>query len=183
LYASPSAQLLFITQDPPFVRGLSVSYGSIDFYLDPPCLQRARQTSTGFYLVGIKKKSSDGLKKVDITLLYPTKAQFLLFLANIIAAMDTGSGKTLISLLLIKWMTAQEQSKGKLVIFLVPQVALVEQQGKVLSKYTNLRVLKLHGSLELDLSDRSGWQKRFETNDVLIMTGIWTFFCCQFHKI
>lgn len=95
------------------------------------------------------------------------------FLANIIAAMDTGSGKTLISLLLIKWMTAQEQSKGKLVIFLVPQVALVEQQGKVLSKHTNLKVMKLHGSLELDLSDRSGWQKRFETNDVLIMTGIY----------
>ena len=97
--------------------------------------------------------------------------------------MDTGSGKTLISLLLIKWMTAQERSKGKLVIFLVPQVALVEQQGKVLSKHTNLKVMKLHGSLELDLSDRSGWQKRFEANDVLIMTGIWTFFCCLFHKI
>ena len=89
--------------------------------------------------------------------------------------MDTGSGKTLISLLLIKWMTAQEQSKGKLVIFLVPQVALVEQQGKVLSKHTNLKVVKLHGSLELDLSDRSGWQKRFESNDVFIMTGIRTF--------
>ena len=98
--------------------------------------------------------------------------------------MDTGSGKTLISLLLIKWMTAQEQSKGKLVIFLVPQVALVEQQGKVLSKHTNLRVMKLHGSLELDLGDRSGWQKRFETNDVLIMTGIiLSFFCRLFHKI
>ena len=96
--------------------------------------------------------------------------------------MDTGSGKTLISLLLIKWMTAQEQSKGKLVIFLVPQVALVEQQGKVLSKHTNLKVMKLHGSLDLDLSDRSGWQKRFESNDVLIMTGIWNFFCL-FHKI
>ena len=98
--------------------------------------------------------------------------------------MDTGSGKTLISLLLIKWLTAQEQSKGKLVIFLVPQVALVEQQGKVLSKHTNLKVMKLHGALELDLSDRSGWQKRFETNDVLIMTGIWTFFFrCLFNKI
>lgn len=87
--------------------------------------------------------------------------------------MDTGSGKTLISLLLIKWITAQvEQSRGKVVIFLVPQVVLVEQQGKVLSKHTNLKIVKLYGSLDLDLSDRSGWQKRFESNDVFIMTGI-----------
>jgi len=86
--------------------------------------------------------------------------------------MDTGSGKTLISLLLIKWITSQEHSSGKVVIFLVPQVPLVEQQGKVLSKHTNLKVMKLHGALDLDLSDRGGWQKRFENNDVLIMTGI-----------
>ena len=72
---SPCAQLLFITKSPPFVRGLGVCYGSIvTFYPDLPCLQRARQTSTGFYLAGIRKKSSDGLKKVDITLLCPTKS-------------------------------------------------------------------------------------------------------------
>ena len=104
------------------------------------------------------------------------KINVLWALDNIIAAMDTGSGKTLISLLLIKWMTAQEQSRGKVVIFLVPQVALVEQQGKVLSTHTNLKVMRLHGSLDLDLSDRGGWQKRFETNDVFVMTGIWTSF-------
>jgi endoribonuclease Dicer len=91
--------------------------------------------------------------------------------ANIIAALDTGSGKTYISTLLIKWTVAQASSRGKVVIFLVPKVALVEQQGDFISRNSTLRVIKLHGALEIDLTDRTGWQKRFERHDVFVMTG------------
>lgn len=90
---------------------------------------------------------------------------------NVIAAMDTGSGKTLISLLLIKWISSQEKSTGKIITFLVPKVALVEQQYAFIRNNSSLRVTKLHGALDLDLSDRIGWKERLEGCDVLVMTG------------
>ncbi|KAF9466235.1 hypothetical protein BDZ94DRAFT_1212870 [Collybia nuda] len=90
---------------------------------------------------------------------------------NVIAAMNTGSGKTLISLLLIKWISAQAVSRGKVIIFLVPKVTLVEQQGNFIDRNTPLRVIKLHGALDIDLTDRLGWRKRFAEHDVFVMTA------------
>lgn len=85
--------------------------------------------------------------------------------------MDTGSGKTFIGLLLIKWIAAQQEHKGKAIIFLVPRVALVQQQGDYIAKYTSLRVIKMFGALDLDLSDRKAWKQRFRDYDVFVMTG------------
>lgn len=90
---------------------------------------------------------------------------------NIIAALGTGSGKTLISLLLIKSIFAQQASDGKVIIFLVPKVTLVEQQGNYLAKHTPLRIIKLHGALDISLTDRQGWRKRFAEHDVFVMTA------------
>lgn len=85
--------------------------------------------------------------------------------------MNTGSGKTFISLLLIRWISALETSKDRVIIFLVPKVALVEQQGKFIAQNTPLRVIKLHGALDIDLADRAQWKKRFDNHDVFVMTG------------
>lgn len=90
---------------------------------------------------------------------------------NIIAALDTGSGKTLISILLIKWVVLQPNAIGKVVVFLVPKVALVEQQAEFIVSQTPLRVRKFHGSLDLELSDRANWKSSFERADVVVMTG------------
>jgi endoribonuclease Dicer len=73
--------------------------------------------------------------------------------------------------LLIKWIAAQQASNGKVIIFLVPKVTLVEQQGNYIIKNTPLRVIKLHGALDIDLTDRHGWQNRFARLDVFVMTG------------
>jgi endoribonuclease Dicer len=81
----------------------------------------------------------------------------------------------------MRWIASQEQSKGKIIAFLVPKVALVEQQWRYIQEKTSLRVAKLHGALDLDLSDRSGWRKRFETHDVFVMTG--TYFISGIIKI
>ncbi|KAF5358535.1 hypothetical protein D9756_001949 [Leucocoprinus leucothites] len=89
---------------------------------------------------------------------------------NVIAALSTGSGKTLIGLLLIKWISALENSRDKLVIFLVPRVTLVEQQAKYLSDNTPLRVFRLSGALDIELSDRMRWKRRLEHCDVIVMT-------------
>ncbi|KAF8968313.1 type III restriction enzyme [Flammula alnicola] len=119
--------------------------------------------------------SADGFQPVLNDDLLPRRYQEEVFeraqKGNIIAALNTGSGKTLISLLLIKWITSLESSRRKAIIFLVPKVTLVEQQAKYLSAKTPLRITKLHGALDLDLSDRRGWKKRFEDCDVLVMTA------------
>jgi len=91
--------------------------------------------------------------------------------ANVIAALGTGSGKTFISALLIKWMASRDPSRGKAIIFLVPKVTLVEQQGNFIATQTPLRVLKLHGLLGIDMTDVVGWKKKFERHDIFVMTG------------
>lgn len=65
--------------------------------------------------------------------------------------------------------------KDKKVIFLVPKVTLVEQQGDFIADNTPLRVAKLHGSLDLNMMDRSAWVAKFESNDVFVMTGSYEF--------
>ncbi|KAF9265816.1 hypothetical protein L218DRAFT_120083 [Marasmius fiardii PR-910] len=90
---------------------------------------------------------------------------------NIIAALGTGSGKTFISILLIKWIATLDVSRGKAIIFLVPKVPLVEQQGEFIAKHTTLRVIKLHGASAHELTDRVSWGKVFSKNDVFVMTA------------
>ncbi|KAL1761626.1 hypothetical protein FB107DRAFT_200640 [Schizophyllum commune] len=90
---------------------------------------------------------------------------------NRIAALDTGSGKTYIGLMLIKWIASQPQNKDKLIVFLVPRVALVEQQGNFIAANSSLRVTQKHGQNALDMADREGWAAVFATSDVLVMTA------------
>ncbi|KAI6038418.1 hypothetical protein EDC04DRAFT_3113667 [Pisolithus marmoratus] len=105
----------------------------------------------------------------------PRKYQEEIFIraqsSNIIAALDTGSGKTYISVLLIKWIVLQPHVRGKVVVFLVPKVALVEQQAAFITSQTPLRVRKFHGRLDLELSDRANWKAAFEGADVVVMTA------------
>ncbi|KAJ2922465.1 hypothetical protein H1R20_g14630, partial [Candolleomyces eurysporus] len=90
---------------------------------------------------------------------------------NVIAYLRTGSGKTLISVLLIRWMSTQEKARGKIIVFFVPKVSLVEQQARYIEKETGLRVDRLHGALALKFSDRQGWKKKFENHDVVVITA------------
>lgn len=90
---------------------------------------------------------------------------------NVIAALDTGSGKTYISTLLIKWIVALDSARGKIVVFLVPKVALVQQQGEFIAKQTSLRVRQFSGATAHEMGDREGWKKEFDDSDVFVMTG------------
>jgi endoribonuclease Dicer len=91
---------------------------------------------------------------------------------NIIAALETGSGKTFISCLLIRWISSIPSGpKEKVIIFLVPKVPLVDQQGDFIAAQTPLRVCKLSGIVGVDMADRRRWQKRFKEHDVFVMTG------------
>lgn len=90
---------------------------------------------------------------------------------NVIAALDTGSGKTLISTLLIKWVSTRETAHKKLVVFLVPKVALAQQQSAFIAKHSPLRVKQATGATAPDMSDRIGWQELLSDIDVIVLTG------------
>ncbi|KAF8274257.1 hypothetical protein EI94DRAFT_1794472 [Lactarius quietus] len=107
--------------------------------------------------------------------LIPRRYQEEIFLKaqqrNVIAVLDTGSGKTLICAMLIKWVSAQEKSQKKVVIFLVPKVPLVEQQSKFIAKHTALRVAPVHSDVSAGVMDRDRWGNLFAESEVLVMTG------------
>jgi hypothetical protein len=90
---------------------------------------------------------------------------------NVIAVLDTGSGKTLISALLIKWISEQEHSQKKVTVFLVPKVPLVEQQSIFIAQHTSLRVAQVHSEVSASVTDRTRWNDLFSQADVLVMTG------------
>src|SRR6266478_1034366 len=90
---------------------------------------------------------------------------------NVIAVLDTGSGKTLISALLIKWIAEQEHSQKKVTVFLVPKVPLVEQQSIFIAQHTSLRVAQVHSEVSASVTDHARWNDLFSQADVLVMTG------------
>jgi endoribonuclease Dicer len=68
-------------------------------------------------------------------------------------------------------MSTQEKARGKIIVFFVPKVSLVEQQARYIEKETGLRVDRLHGALALKFSDRQGWKKKLGSHDVVVITG------------
>ncbi|KAK3153969.1 hypothetical protein QOZ80_2BG0183990 [Eleusine coracana subsp. coracana] len=68
---------------------------------------------------------------------------------NTIAVLDTGSGKTMVAVML-----AQEHARRvrageaprRIVVFLAPTVHLVHQQFEVIGEYTDLDAVECHGS-------------------------------------
>lgn len=73
---------------------------------------------------------------------------------NIVAFLDTGAGKTFISVLLIKEIGAKErerekkmQGSRKIIFFLVPKKVLVGQQGQVIRTHSDLEVSRHRGGL------------------------------------
>ncbi|EJU05694.1 hypothetical protein DACRYDRAFT_113750 [Dacryopinax primogenitus] len=92
---------------------------------------------------------------------------------NVIAVMDTGTGKTLIAITLIKWMTTRLRAPGearKVVVFIVPKVPLVEQQREAIAQQTSLEARGYYGALDVDYWKREQWAKEFDEADVLVMT-------------
>jgi endoribonuclease Dicer len=70
----------------------------------------------------------------------------------------------------MKWITSRH-SGDKKIVFLVPKVALVEQQADFIVKQTPLRVSRFYGATAIDMTDRQQWREQFDNSDVLVMTG------------
>ncbi|CAH8319117.1 unnamed protein product [Eruca vesicaria subsp. sativa] len=92
---------------------------------------------------------------------------------NTIAFLETGAGKTLIAILLIKSVhkDLMSQNRKMLSVFLVPKVPLVYQQAEVIRNQTSFQVGHYCGEMGQDFWDSRRWQREFESKQVLVMTA------------
>ncbi|KAL9026384.1 MAG: hypothetical protein Q9196_004940 [Gyalolechia fulgens] len=96
---------------------------------------------------------------------------------NIIAVLDTGSGKTLIAVLLLRHVLDQEledRSSGKkprIAFFLVDSVALVFQQYEVLNSNLDQPINCFCGDMNPDHWGKSTWQGHLKENMVIVCTA------------
>jgi len=96
---------------------------------------------------------------------------------NVIAVLDTGSGKTLIAALLLRWTLQQEmeaRSRGnpkRVAFFLVDKVALVFQQHAVLTCNLDYPIEKLCGDMISWQESKEFWGKMFDDNMAIVCTA------------
>ncbi|KAF7723707.1 Dicer-like protein 1 [Apophysomyces ossiformis] len=118
----------------------------------------------------------EGPKMMD-----PREYQYELFQKaveeNVIAVLDTGSGKTLIAVMLIKHIAAKEREerlqrrKAKLSFFLVDRVPLVFQQASVIKANCDVVLEHMCGDMGVDTWSEKKWRLIFEESDVCVMTA------------
>jgi len=111
----------------------------------------------------------------------PREYQLELFeraqLENTIAVLDTGSGKTLIAVLLLKWMIDQELERRmigeqpKISFFLVASVTLVFQHFAVLEQNMDHKVAKVCGADGVDNWNKAKWDRLLSENMAIVATA------------
>lgn len=96
---------------------------------------------------------------------------------NTIAVLDTGSGKTLIAVLLLQWIIDNElesRAAGKhprISFFLVASVNLVYQQYSVLDVNLDHKIARLSGADNKSSNSKLEWQNLMSENKVIVCTA------------
>ncbi|KAJ2335402.1 Dicer-like protein 1, partial [Coemansia sp. RSA 2671] len=102
---------------------------------------------------------------------------------NAIVLLETGTGKTLVAVMLIQWfaqraiaspaapesLPQQRRPRRKIRVFLNNTVALAHQQARVIAQHSTQKVKELVGSMSIDEWDEARWTTEWETSSVLVM--------------
>ncbi|GAA0158861.1 hypothetical protein LIER_15782 [Lithospermum erythrorhizon] len=92
---------------------------------------------------------------------------------NTIVFLDTGSGKTMIAIMLLRsYAHTIRKPSPSFAVFLVPTVVLVSQQAKAITMHTDLKVGMYWGEMGVDFWDAATWKKQQDDYEVLVMTPI-----------
>jgi len=91
---------------------------------------------------------------------------------NTLVFLETGAGKTLIAVLLLRRFAHRIRSAPppSFAVFLVPTVVLVNQQAGVIEAHTDLRVAQFYGEKGVDFWDADTWREKIDGAEVLVMT-------------
>ncbi|CAN6449984.1 unnamed protein product [Victoria cruziana] len=121
-----------------------------------------------------KKESSvsrSKLKDSDMRS-YQLEAYEAALARNTIVWLETGSGKTMIAIMLMKEIARRLRGGGdkRIIIFLAPTVHLVQQQCSVIKNQTDLHIDEYYGAKNIDGWDLRCWQKETGEKEVMVMT-------------
>ncbi|KAK9919220.1 hypothetical protein M0R45_027830 [Rubus argutus] len=90
---------------------------------------------------------------------------------NTIVFLETGSGKTLIAIMLLRSYAYLLRKPSPFVaVFLVPKVVLVQQQADAIKMHTDLNVGMYWGDMGVDFWDADMWKQQIQKYEVLVMT-------------
>ncbi|CAK9167068.1 unnamed protein product, partial [Ilex paraguariensis] len=90
---------------------------------------------------------------------------------NTIVFLETGSGKTLIAIMLLRsYAYLLRKPLPYIAVFLVPTVVLVTQQAEAVKMNTDLKVGKYWGEMGVDYWDAATWKQQRDEYEVLVMT-------------
>ncbi|KAJ0973480.1 hypothetical protein J5N97_021439 [Dioscorea zingiberensis] len=90
---------------------------------------------------------------------------------NTIAFLETGAGKTLIAIMLIRAHAHMLRKPSDFIaVFLVPTVVLVDQQADVIQMHTNMKVGRFYGEMGVDFWSSATWKEKLELFEVFVMT-------------
>ncbi|GAV83983.1 DEAD domain-containing protein/Helicase_C domain-containing protein/Ribonuclease_3 domain-containing protein/PAZ domain-containing protein/dsRNA_bind domain-containing protein [Cephalotus follicularis] len=90
---------------------------------------------------------------------------------NTIVFLETGAGKTLISIMLLRsYAFLLRKPSPFFAVFLVPQVVLVKQQAEAVQMHTDLNVGMYWGEMGTDYWDAAMWKQEIDKHEVLVMT-------------
>ncbi|KAF2396627.1 dicer-like protein 1 [Trichodelitschia bisporula] len=119
-------------------------------------------------------------KQESVTIADPRDYQIDLFerakKENTIAVLDTGSGKTLIAVLLLRYTLDKEveeraaKKTPRMAFFLVDSVTLVFQQFTVLNCNLDHKIDRFCGAMGTDLWNKSVWDKHLRENMAIVCT-------------
>ncbi|CAD6212969.1 unnamed protein product [Miscanthus lutarioriparius] len=92
---------------------------------------------------------------------------------NTIAVLDTGTGKTMVAIMLAREHVLRAragEAPRRIVVFLAPTVHLVHQQFEVIREYTDLDAMECHGASGVGEWNAKRWKEAIGTNEIVVMT-------------